>query len=182
MVYGRLAGFAVEEKGQRDLGKGVGERLVAAKWRLAARDSPGTSYDLKLGGLKRANRGAQVVEALETRDGQILLGVRLLVEVPAARLDAVAREEDLHVRPVGGLARGRNLQADAVRLAGAKLVGEILAAPAVVDVLVAVVAVDRQRGAVPAGQAEARVRQRGEAQRDVDRGAAPADLDLVSGG
>ncbi len=113
-----------------------------------------------------ADGGAQVVEALEAGDGEVLLQVRLLVEVPAAGLGAVAGEEDLDG---DAAARGGDeVHAQAQRLAAAEGVREGLAAPAVVDVLVAVVAVHAQAAAVPARQTEWGVRRGRVAERERD--------------
>lgn len=123
-------------------------------------------HDLEADLVEDAHGRAQVVEALEAGDRQVLLLVRLLVQVPPPGLGAVAGEEDLDADAAGG--RGAQLHADAQRVAAAEGLRERLAAPPVVDVLVPVVAVDAQAAAMPARQAEWRIRRRAVPERERD--------------
>src|SRR5690348_10698508 len=70
--------------------------------------------DLEAVAVKRANGARQVVEALEARHGQVLVGVAFLVQVPRADEPSLAREEDVDV-DAAVAARGEG-HADAVRL------------------------------------------------------------------
>ena len=107
------------------------------------------------------------MEALEARDRQILLGIRLLVEIPPSPLLAVAREEDLDIDSASR--RGTELHSQAEHLAAAERAREGLAAPAVVDIFAPVVAVHGETAAVPTREPEGRVRGRrvAEGQRDL---------------
>ena len=97
------------------------------------------------------------MEPLEPRNWQVLLRVRLLMQVPPARLPTVPRKEDIHLDLAAG---GREGHPQTIRLAFHKRRREALAAPPVIDVLVPIVAVHCQRPAVPPRHAEGRVRQR----------------------
>ena len=102
------------------------------------------------------------------------------MQVPAALLPPVAREEHLDFRAQPGRP-GREAHAEPDGLAAPERRHERLAAPPVVDVAVAVVAVDGEGGAVPAREPERRVRRGGEAERerDLPLAAVGQDADLV---
>lgn len=117
------------------------------------------------------------MEALQSRNRQILLSVRLLVEVPSTSPLAVLREEDVDARPMR--ARRRKRHANAVRIARTVLRRKVLAAPAVVDILVAIVAVNTQTATVPSRKAEGWIGEGSEAQSQVDGGAVAANSHLV---
>jgi len=116
---------------------------------------------------EHAHSGIQIGLAPQPRHALVVLGVALLVDVPAARDGAVAREVDgglargqraadlavgLRLRRACGGGGGRRREDDAEPdgLARAERRGEGPPAPAVVDVPVAVVGVHADAGAVPA--------------------------------
>lgn len=115
--------------------------------------------------------------ALEPLYAADFCGVSLLVQVPApVDLTAPGEEDD---DPAAGPAGELHAQPDP--LATPERPREAAAAGQVVGVAMAIVAVHGQAGAVPAREAERRVRQRGEAdgQRGLVGAAVAADLDLV---
>lgn len=130
--------------------------------------------DLEADLVEYAHRGTQVVEALEAGDGQVRRGVELLVQAPAAHLAALDGVEDLDI------AIGIQVHAKADRLASLERLRKVLAAPAVVDVLAAVVAVHGETASVPAREPEGRVRRGAEADGETDLvSALLEDVDLV---
>lgn len=117
------------------------------------------------------------MKALQPRHWQVLLSIRLLMEIPSASSLAVLGEEDVNARPVR--ARRRKRHANAVCITRAVLRRKVLAAPAVVDVLVAVVSVNSQTAAVPSWKTEGWIGEGSEAQSQVDSGAIAANSYLV---
>lgn len=95
------------------------------------------------------------MEALQTGHGQVLLSISLLMQIPLhmSLSPTVSGEENDNVGLVALLSRTQ-CHTDSQSLALSELLSEILAAPSVIDVLVAIITVDGQATSVPSWHAE----------------------------
>jgi hypothetical protein len=126
--------------------------------------------DVKVDAPKHTHRREQITLAPQSPITPLTPDIQLLVAIPAAHLLPVPREEDINIhqpalltllvarRLLGHRVRNTNTHSVARR----KRIRKVDAAPRVVDVLAPVVAVHSQTAALPAGQAERRVRRRDE--------------------
>lgn len=137
----------------------------------------GIKNHLEFNTVKRSNGAAQVVESFEPRHRQVLLSIRLLMQIPSASPHAIPGEEDGNLWPARACRRQRHANTQCLALV--EFVREVLATPSIIDVFASIIAMDTQAAAVPAGKAEGRIWECRKANGYRVVAAAAKNLDLV---